>query len=80
MASDPELPEGLVYQEDFVSREEERELLAVVERLDYRTVTMRGQTARRTVQHFGLDYAYESGELVETAPLPEPLVWLRDRC
>ena len=41
---------------------------------------MRGQTARRTVRHFGIDYDYESGELVKTDPLPEPMLWLRDRC
>ena len=41
---------------------------------------MRGQTARRTVRHFGLDYDYERGELVETDALPPALVPLRDRC
>ena len=74
------LPEGLVYREEFVSREEEGALLAVLEALEFRTITMRGQTARRTVRHFGLDYAYETGELVPADPLPEPLHPLRDRC
>jgi len=74
------LPEGLVYREEFISREEERALLAVLEALEFRTITMRGQTARRTVRHFGLDYAYETGELVPADPLPEPLHPLRDRC
>ena len=41
---------------------------------------MRGQTARRTVRHYGLDYAYESGELVATDPLPAEMAWLRERC
>src|SRR3954469_20425780 len=41
---------------------------------------MRGQTARRTVRHFGLGYEYESGELAPTDPLPEPMLSLRDRC
>ncbi|MDP9383879.1 MAG: alpha-ketoglutarate-dependent dioxygenase AlkB [Actinomycetota bacterium] len=74
------LPEGLEYAEEFVTRDEERDLLALLGGLEFRAVTMRGQTARRTVRHFGLDYAYESGELVETDPLPEPMHWLRDRC
>ncbi len=73
-------PEGLTYVEDFIGPEKERRLLDAVEGLDFRAVTMRGQTARRTVRHFGLAYAYESGELEETDPLPEPLHWLRDRC
>jgi len=74
------LPEGLVYREAFVSAEEETQLLALLEAMEFRTVTMRGQTARRTVRHFGLDYAYDTGELVPTDPLPEPLHPLRDRC
>jgi alkylated DNA repair dioxygenase AlkB len=72
--------DGLVYVEDFVAEEEERELLAFLDRLEFREVTMRGQTARRTVRHFGLDYDYEHGALVPTDPLPAELGALRDRC
>jgi alkylated DNA repair protein (DNA oxidative demethylase) len=74
-----ELPEGLVYRPDFLTAEEERELLGAVEALDFRTLEMRGQVARRTVRHFGLDYEYESGDLVPADPLPESMSWLRDR-
>ncbi len=80
MARDAELPEGLVYVEEFVSTDEERSLLALLETTDFRAVTMRGQTARRTVRHFGLDYAYESGDLVAADPLPSEMAWLRERC
>src|SRR3954447_3124707 len=79
MAAD-DLPEGLVYVEDFLDASEGRALVDVFEALDFRTLTMRGQTARRTVRHFGLDYAYESGELEPTDPLPAEMAWLRDRC
>ena len=72
--------EGLDYVEDFVSAAEERELLDVLGAMEFHAVTMRGQTARRTVRHFGLDYDYESGRLVPTDPLPPALVPLRDRC
>ena len=75
-----ELPDGLVYREGFVSAEEERGLLATLGDMSFAAVTMRGQTARRTVRHFGLDYAYETGERVPTEPLPDAMVWLRDRC
>jgi DNA oxidative demethylase len=74
------LPEGLVYRGEFIDVDEERSLLALFETLDFRTVTMRGQTARRTVRHYGLDYDYESGELVPADPLPAQMAWLRDRC
>ena len=76
-----ERPEGLVYREDFVTEEEERELLRLLDELDFRELTMRGQTARRTVRHFGYDYDYDAyGRITPADPLPEPLVWLRDRC
>jgi alkylated DNA repair dioxygenase AlkB len=80
MGSGGDPPEGLVYREEFIDAEEERRLLALFETLDFRTVTMRGQTARRTVRHYGLDYDYESGELVPADPLPAEMTWLRDRC
>ena len=75
-----ERPEGLAYEEDFVSRDEEDALLGELAALEFRPVVMRGQAAKRTVRHFGLDYDYESGRLVPADPLPEWLGWLRDRC
>jgi alkylated DNA repair protein (DNA oxidative demethylase) len=75
-----DVPEGLVYREEFISTEEERQLLSVLSSIDFRAVVMRGQAARRTVRHFGLDYDYESGELVPADPLPASMLWLRDRC
>ena len=80
MAAAEEQPEGLVYREEFISPAEERRLLDELEALAFRTVTMRGQAARRTVRHFGLDYDYESGALVPADPLPESMLWLRERC
>ena len=74
------MPEGLTYVEEFITAGEERSLLTAMDAIDFRTVTMRGQTARRTVRHFGLDYDYESGELVPADPLPHDMDWLRDRC
>src|SRR4051794_2518970 len=75
----PDLPEGLTYLPEFVSPDEERALLQTIEAIDFRAITMRGQTARRTVRMFGLDYDYEGGELVPADPLPEPLEFLRQR-
>jgi DNA oxidative demethylase len=71
--------EGLAYQDDFVTPEEERELLELIEPLDFREIEMRGQTAKRTVRHFGLGYDYDRAELVPVEPLPEGLEWLRER-
>lgn len=74
-----ERPEGLAYHEDFLDASEEAELLRFLEGLDYNGVTMRGQTAKRTVRHYGFDYGYESWQLTPTDPLPEELSALRAR-
>jgi DNA oxidative demethylase len=71
--------EGLAYQEDFVTPEEERELLELIAPLDFREIEMRGQTAKRTVRQYGLGYDYDRAELVPVEPLPEGLEWLRER-
>src|ERR687890_636110 len=73
------VPNGLVYQPDFITEAEEQQVLGVLEAMELHTVTMHGRTARRTVRHFGLDYRYESWELVPTDPLPDELAWLQDR-
>ena len=74
-----ERPEGLAYHEDFLDASEEADLLRFLEGLDYHGVTMRGQTAKRTVRHYGFDYGYESWQLTPTDPLPEELSALRAR-
>jgi alkylated DNA repair dioxygenase AlkB len=71
--------EGLTYTDGFVSASEERAVLETIEPLDFRAVTMRGQTARRTVRMFGLDYDYAERTLVPADPLPASLEWLRER-
>ncbi len=74
-----EQPEGLHYEDDFVTPDEERQLVEVFERLDFRPIVMRGQAAKRTVRHFGLNYDYESASVVPGDPLPEEMEWLRVR-
>ena len=75
-----EQPEGLVFRRGFLSEDEEHELLAAIGPLEFRTITMRGQTARRTVRHYGYDYDYESyGKLVRGQPLPDWLTVIRNR-
>src|SRR3954453_10715785 len=71
--------EGLSYIDDFLTQDEERDVLGVIGPLDYRAVAMHGQTARRTVRMFGLDYDYSSRDVVPADPLPESLGWLRER-
>ena len=69
-----------MYRPDFLSVEEERELVSFLEPIAYETIEMRGQVARRTARHFGYDYDYESFKVKPGEPLPTELERLRERC
>lgn len=73
------MPAGLVFVPAFLTEDEEAELLRVLGRLDWSTVVLRGQTARRVVRHFGWDYGYESRALAPAEPLPADLEPVRAR-
>jgi DNA oxidative demethylase len=73
-------PAGLVYTPDTLTPEEEAEVISHVETVDFGEVVMRGQTAKRTVHHFGFDYGYDSWQLVPGDPLPDWLLDVRERC
>lgn len=72
-------PEGLVYQPEFVSPEEEQRFLAAVRSLEFSPIKMRGRVARRRTAHFGWRYGYESWRIEPGPPLADFLLPLRDR-
>ena len=76
---DDRLPAGLVYAPDFLTSGEEAALVEELAGLDFDEIRMRGQTARRTVRHFGLDYDYDRKSVTPTQALPASLEWVRER-
>jgi DNA oxidative demethylase len=66
-------PAGFSYTEEFVDRAAEDALLTYLSSLAFEPVTIRGNTARRTVRHFGLRYDYGSRVLRETEAIPAEL-------
>jgi len=73
-------PEGLVYEPDFLTEEEERTLLAKIAALDFEEICMHGQVARRTAKHYGIAYDYDNPAASSTGePLPGWLEPLRAR-
>jgi alkylated DNA repair dioxygenase AlkB len=72
-------PEGLQYHPEFISEEEERVLIAEIERLEFGEVRMHGIAAKRRVAHFGVLYGYESWKITPGPPIPDFLLPLRDR-
>ena len=74
-------PDGLVYEPEFLTPEEERALLARFDTLEFEEIRMRGQVARRTALHYGVHYDYDNpGESSRGEPIPGWLGPLRDRC
>ncbi|RPI24655.1 MAG: alpha-ketoglutarate-dependent dioxygenase AlkB [Acidobacteria bacterium] len=79
MGTKGDLPEGFVYQPDFMTADEEKALLADIARLEFSTLTMHGVTARRRVIHYGWLYGYESFKITPGPPIPEFLLPIRER-
>lgn len=74
-----EEPEGLFYRPDVLTAEEEAALLDVLEGLRFDPIVIRGQAARRTARHYGLDYDYESRTPMPGEQVPDWLLPVRAR-
>jgi DNA oxidative demethylase len=68
-----EEPEGLVYEPELLSVEEEERLLDELSSLRFDPIVLHGKAARRSGRHFGLDYDYEARTPQPGEPIPE---WL----
>ena len=53
------LPEGFLYQPDFVPPDEQRALLDEIRTLEFHDVRMHGVVARRRVIQYGWKYAFD---------------------
>jgi len=76
-AAAPALPEGFVFQTEFITQEEERALLEGIGALELEEARYREFTARRRVAYFGFDYDFSTNRLGEAAPVPAFLHPLR---
>jgi alkylated DNA repair dioxygenase AlkB len=73
------LPEGLAYQPEFLSRDDEAALIALIRALPLQAAVYKQYTARRRVASFGGSYDYDANKLLPAQPLVEDLHPLRDR-
>jgi alkylated DNA repair dioxygenase AlkB len=76
-APPPELPDGMRYAEDFLTREQEAALIAIVERLPLANMQYQQYTARRRVVSYGGQYDFSAQKLQQAEPLPAWLDELR---
>ncbi|QFZ85830.1 alpha-ketoglutarate-dependent dioxygenase AlkB [Variovorax paradoxus] len=69
--------EGLRYESEFLSRDEEADLLRIVQGLPLKEMRYKEYTARRRGTSFGGSYDFDTNRLKPGAPLPEVLHPLR---
>jgi alkylated DNA repair dioxygenase AlkB len=73
------LPEGLLYQPDFLSEAEEADLMNIFRELPFQAFDFHGYTARRRVLEFGLEYDFTTRRATPTQSFPEFLSPVRQR-
>ncbi len=79
MFGEPAVLQGFLYRPEFVSAQEEAELLDRIRALEFHEMKMRGATARRRVIQYGWNYSFENSRMTEGGPLPDFLLPLRQR-
>lgn len=75
----PTLPEGFLYRENYITAEEEADLLAHFASLPFEEAQYRQWTARRRTMNYGGRYDFTHHELHDAEAIPPFLHWLRDR-
>jgi alkylated DNA repair dioxygenase AlkB len=80
MDADATVVSGFTYRPDFLAAEEESELMAHIDAIEFRDVRMHGVVAKRRVIHYGWDYDYEGWKIFPTDPVPPWLQPLVARC
>jgi alkylated DNA repair dioxygenase AlkB len=75
----PALPEGMRYQEDFLSPEEEAALVARIQRLPLARMKYQQYEALRRVVSYGGQYDFSKQRLNASEPIPDWLDPLRGR-
>jgi len=73
------LPAGLIYEREFITRNEEDELLAEISNLPLREAKYKEYTAKRRIVSYGASYDFSSNELLPAGPIPSFLLPLRER-
>lgn len=77
-ASD-DLPEGFAYQRDFLSLDEEEDLLTHFRELDFHAFEFQGYIAKRRIVEYGFQYDVSSRRASAAHPIPAFLNCCKDR-
>jgi len=71
---DAQRPQGFTYWNDFISPQEEEELLNVISRIKLHPLIFQGFEAKRKVKSFGYDYHFDSRSISKGQPIPEDFI------
>jgi alkylated DNA repair dioxygenase AlkB len=75
----PDLPKGFLYRPDFVTEDEEKQLVKVVQSLEFRPFEFHGYTAKRRIVDYGWEYNFSTRRASTTREIPSFLEPLRER-
>jgi alkylated DNA repair dioxygenase AlkB len=73
------MPPGWDYLDDFISTEEEAELLEAIAAIPLNEARYKAYTARRRIASFGNSYDFDTNRLLPAPPIPASLLGLRTR-
>src|SRR5688500_9976761 len=76
---EPALPDGFVYQPEFLAREEETALLAIIATLPLEEATYKECTARRRTVSYGFEYDFARNKADRAPDIPPVLMPLREK-
>ncbi|HEX4196090.1 MAG TPA: alpha-ketoglutarate-dependent dioxygenase AlkB [Caulobacteraceae bacterium] len=76
---DPTLPEGLRYQPELITPDEEARLVETFAELPFKPFEFHGYLGKRRVVAFGWRYDYGARAVDEAAPIPDFLKPIRER-
>jgi alkylated DNA repair dioxygenase AlkB len=72
----PKYPDGFIYAPDFLTADEEEDLLHEISRIPLHTFLFQGYEAKRKVASFGYDYSFDQRSISKGREIPSEFEWL----
>ncbi len=73
------LPDGFNYYREFLTIDEENQLLKAIKNIDLHTFMFQGYEAKRKVASFGFDYNFTNRSIKKGNPIPGEFTWLIEK-
>jgi alkylated DNA repair dioxygenase AlkB len=75
----PNLPQGFSYFPDFLTLQEEQQLVELIQQYPLENMVFQGFEAKRKVLSFGYDYKFDKRELQKALPIPKDFRFLVEK-